>query len=302
MGNAIHDEVKCLQPFDYFRPQNLEQASALLAQADGHACVLAGGTALLPDIEYGRSSPRQVVDIKNLPGLRDLHFDPSRGLTIGAAVTIRQLMAHADVRRYYPLLVGACEVLGTPPVRNRITVGGNLCTASPAADLPPALLCYEAMCHLYGPAGARSVPLTTFFRGRKQTIVEPGEILVRVTLPPPAGRGAGVYHKLRTGQSGHLTMVGVAVLAMGAGNGSYDWRIALAAVAPHPLRATAAEECLHGYLPDPATIHLAAQLAEQAAQPIDDHRASARYRRAMVGVLARRGIETVIGQLAGGAT
>lgn len=289
-----------MQPFDYFRPQNLEQASALLAQANGRACVLAGGTALLPDIEYGRLSPQQVVDIKNLPGLRDLYFDPNRGLTIGAAVTVRQLLTHADVRRSYPLLVAACEVLGTPPVRNRITVGGNLCTASPAADLPPALLCYEAVCHLYGPAGARSTPLAAFFRGRKQTIVAPGEILVRVTLPLPASRAAGVYHKLRTGQSGHLTMVGVAVLAMGNSNSSYDWRIALAAVAPQPLRATAAEECLHGYLPDSATIHLAAQLAEQEAQPIDDHRASARYRRAMVGVLARRGIEAVAAQLVGG--
>ena len=294
-----------MQPFDYARPETFEEASALLARAqDGggcKVCILAGGTELLPRLEAGVLTPILVVDIKRLPGLSELWFDPIHGLTIGAAVTLRRLGTHPDVRRLYGLFLDVYEVMGVPQVRNRGTVGGNLCNASPAADTAPALLCYDAVCRISGPEGERSVPLEEFLIGPKQTALGPGDLLVSLHLPPPTGRAAGVYQKLRMAKGGHLGLVNAAVLAQIGDESGANWRIALGAVGPRPFRAHKAEAALqHGRgAPDAATIRTAAALAQEAAEPIDDLRATAAYRRAMVTVLVRRGIETTVARLAG---
>ncbi len=291
-----------MQPFDYARPETLEEASALLARgSEVKACVLAGGTELLPRLEAGLVTPTLVVDIKRLPGISELCYDATQGLTIGAAVTLRRLCTHPEVRRVYGLFLDVIEVMGVPQVRNRGTVGGNVCNASPAADTIPTLLCYRAECRIYGPGGERCVPLDQFLVGPKQTALAPGEFLVSLHLPAPGGRSAGVYQKLRLARGGHLGLVNAAVMVQMNEETGSAWRIALGAVAPRPFRAMEAETLLEQKRAalDPAAIRAAAALAQQAAEPIDDLRASAAYRRAMVGVLVRRGIETALARLAG---
>ena len=277
----------------------------MLARAQGvggcRVCILAGGTELLPRLEAGVLAPTLVVDIKRLPGLSELWFDPIQGLTIGAAVTLKRFASHADVRRFYGLFQDVYEVMGVPQVRNRGTVGGNLCNASPAADTAPALLCYDAVCRLFGPEGERSLPLEEFLIGPKQTALRAGELLVSLHLPLPASRAAGVYQKLRMAKGGHLGLVSAAVLAQIGDGSGVIWRIALGAVGPRPFRAHEAEAALQPGrgAPDAAAIRRAAALAQEAAEPIGDLRASAAYRHAMVAVLVRRGIETTVARLAG---
>ena len=286
-----------LHPFDYAKPTSLAEARTLLAQTAADGVVLAGGSDVLRRIEEEVIRPQVLIDIKGLPELRGISFSVHGGLSLGATTTISALAAHNDVRRHYSLLVKASHQLGSLRIRNRATVGGNICVALPQTDLPPALLCYDATCHLLGPEGERTVPLSECYKGTRQIALEPGELLVRVTLPAPAAYSYGAYHTVR--QGGQTTVVGAAVLARRASGPSTEWRIALAAAAPYPLRAYEAETHLASAEPDAAMVEKAAELAMRAAQPADDIRASARYRRSMVGVLVRRGIEEVIEQLSG---
>lgn len=290
-----------MQPFDYIRPRNLEEASHLLAQAGKRARVLAGGADLLIGLEHGMVSADWLIDIKHLPETTGLSLDPVEGLRCGAAVTLRQLTSHPEVRRIFPLLVEACDHIGSVQIRNRATVGGTICSASPASSLATVLLCYDTQCHVFGPEGERNLPLSEFFLGFRLTALTPGELLTQIVLPLPARHTKTAYHQLRIGSAGHPPLVGVAVAASLNPDRQGDWRLALTSVAPHPYRARQAEALLAGPLPTPATLHEAVDAVEKSSQPIDDHRASAAYRLAMVRVLARRALEEVAGQLAGGS-
>ena len=287
-------------PFDYKKPTNLAEAGALLARASGSGCVLAGGSDVLLRIEEEIIQPRVLIDIKGLPELQKISFFGDNGLSLGAATTFSALTAHSDVRRYYPLLAEVINRIGSARIRNRATIGGNICMALPTSDLPPTLLCYDAICHLWSSQGERTVPLSEFYTGFRQTVLRPEELLVRITLPTPWAQSRGVYHNLLQGQGGHITLVGAAVFARKKQAQSPEWRIALASVASHPIRAYEAEAYLQtagsgGH----AVAQRAAELAIGAAQPVSDIEAGASYRKAMVGVLVRRGVEDVFTQLSG---
>ena len=293
-GGSLH------HPFDYEKPTNLAEAGALLAHTSGSGCVLAGGSDVLLRIEEETIQPRVLIDIKGLPELQKISFSGDSGLSLGATVTLSALAAHSDVRRHYPLLAEVINRIGSARIRNRATIGGNICMAVPTSDLPPTLLCYDAICHLWSSHGERTVPLNEFYTGFRQTVLKPEELLVRITLPTPWAQSRGVYHNLRQGQGGHITLVGVAVFARKKQAQSPEWRIALAAVAPYPIRAYEVEAYLQtagagGH----AVAQKSAELAIHAAQPSNDIQASASYRKAMVGVLVRRGIEDVFEQLSG---
>ena len=185
--------------------------------------------------------------------------------------------------------------MGNEQVRNRATLGGNLCTASPAADSAPALLTLEANVVIRGAAGERRVPIAEFFLGPRKTALHKGELLVGVIIPAPPVGAVGTYVKLSRRKAGDLAIVGVAALAY-PHNGGYSWRLALGAVAPTPIRAPEAEATLNtGH--DEAAIEYATKCAFDACCPIDDIRASAEYRKAMVSRIARRAIEGVLEKL-----
>jgi len=288
-----------LHPFDYEKPTSLEEAGALLAQAEGNGCVLAGGTDLLLRIEAESIESHVLVDIKGLPELREIRFNADSGLNLGASTTLSALAAHGDVRRYYPLLADVSNRVGSARIRNRATIGGNVCVALASSDLPTILLCCDAVCHLWSSHGERTVPLAEFYKEPRQTVLEPGELLVRITMPAPGAQTYGVYHNLRQGQGGSINLVGAAVFATKVEKQLTDWRIALAAVAPTHIRAYEAEQYLDAEASGHVVAQAAAGLASQVAQPSDDIRASASYRQAMVSVLVRRGIEDVTRQLMG---
>ena len=284
-----------LPSFDYVRASTPDEVVRLLEQHGEDARLLMGGTDLFVRMRDDVIRPQIVVDVKHLPGMREILYGEQTGLTVGAAVTMNQLARHPDVQAHYPLLAEAANSVASYQVRNRATLGGNLCNASPAADTAPAALVLDGRLVLYGPDGAREVTALDFFIGPGQTAMQAGELLKAVRFPPPPAGSAGKYLKLGRNKAGDLSIVGVAVFGFpdGATLSGYNFRIGLASVAPMPLRAMEAEEVLAANPPGEKTFAAAAEKAMEAATPIDDVRASAAYRKAMVRAFTLRALREV---------
>jgi len=288
-----------LSSFDYVRASTLNEASHLLKEHGEAARPLMGGTDLFARMRDGVIRPQILLDVKHLPGMREIVYDEQAGLTIGAAVTMNQAARHPDVQAHYPLLAEAANSVAAYQLRNRATLGGNLCNGSPAADTAPAVLTLEGRFVLYGPAGERELPASQFFLGPGKTALQPGELMTAIRFPAPPDGAAAKYLKLGRNKAGDLSIVGVAVFGFSdtTAPSGYRFRIGLASVAPVPLRATEAEEALAANPPDEETFALAAEKAMESASPIGDVRAGAIYRRAMVRNLTLRGLREVWEQL-----
>jgi len=287
--------------FEYCEPATLDEAVALLRTARGDAAVLAGGTDLLVQIRERARRPAQVVNIKKILGLDALRFDPAEGLTIGALATTRALETSDLVRRRYAGLHAAVVHFASIQVRNRATVVGNVCRASPSADTLPPLIADGASVRILGPEGVRTVALEHFCTGPGRTVLQDGELVTHLHVPAAAPRTGKVYLKHGRRVEMELATVGVAATVTLDERGALaDARIVLAAVAPTPLRARAAEAALRDAAPanggriDARAIGTAAGAAMNEARPIADVRASADYRREMVGVLVRRALERAV--------
>jgi carbon-monoxide dehydrogenase medium subunit len=289
-----------MKKFDYVKPETLAEASAFMIEHDGEARLYAGGTDVLILMRGGFVAPQYIVDIKEIPGLRGISFDETAGLTIGAAVTLNAVASSPIIREKFGLLAEAAETVGSYQVRNRATIGGNICNASPSADTVPALLVLGAMAWVFGSGEQKAIPLDTFFTGPGEALLGPGDILTSIQVSLPPAGNAHRYLKLGRVRAADLALVGVAVLGFPqADNPSgYGFRIALGAVAPTPTRAPEAEAVLAESVDDEA-IGKATLAAVRTAKPISDVRASAEYRSAMVGALTRRGIKEVLQDLRG---
>lgn len=283
-----------MRRFDYHRADTLEQASRLLTDLGDDTFLFNGGTDLLVEIRERLRRVRNVVDIKGIPGLSDIIYDETRGLTFGALVTVGRLERLALVRERYPNLRDALASLGSIQVRNRATVVGNVCRASPSADTIPPLIADGAFIHIYSRTNMRVVPLAEFFTGPGKTVLAKGEIVTGITVPPAGDNSGKAYIKHGRRKAMELSTVGVAVsLSMDDGV-CRDIRIALGAVGATVLRAPAAEAMLRGTRLDAATVKSAADKAMEECTPISNVRASADYRRDMVGVLTGRAINQAL--------
>lgn len=284
-----------LPTFEYVQPTSRDEVTRILTSQDGPACLMMGGTDLFPRLRERLVRPSVVVDVKGLPGMCDISYDEVAGLTLGAAVTMNQIVQSPQVALRYPLLAEAAKSVASYQIRNRATLGGNLCNASPCADTAPATIALGGVLRIYGPAGEREVAAEAFFQGPGQTDLQAGEFLVGVRFPPPPSGGVGRYLKLGRSKKGDLSLVSVAVFAFpdGEAPSGYTVRIVLGAVAPTPLRVRAAEEVLSTQAPDEETFALAAQRAMEVAAPIDDVRSSAAYRDHMVRVLTQQALSAV---------
>jgi carbon-monoxide dehydrogenase medium subunit len=295
VGSVLAMPSPGLPAFDYLHPADPAEVSRLLLEHGDDARLLMGGTDLFVQMRDGLLAPQVVIDVKHLPGMRDIYFDPTTGLRIGAAASMNALAAHPAVQAHYPLLAEATQTVASYQLRTRATLGGNLANASPAADTAPAALVLGATCVISGPEGERTIPIEAFFLGVRKTALQPGEFLTRIDLPLPPDGWAGRYLKLGRNASGDLAIVGVAVMGypdQTAASG-FRFRIALASVAPTPIRVPAGEALLADQPVTSDTIALAAEAAAEAARPIDDLRGSARYRTAMCRNLTRRALGEV---------
>jgi carbon-monoxide dehydrogenase medium subunit len=288
-----------MKPFDYVAPSSLKEVLEVLARHGERARALAGGTDLFLRMERGGWVPEVIVDIKSIPGLAEIRYDPSQGLRLGALALHGDVASHPAVRDKYPALALGAGWVGGPQMRNRGTVGGNLCNASPAADTASPLIVYGAHVRLASARGERSLPLEEFFAGPGKTVLVPGELLVDVVVPAPAPRSGGDYQR-RTRTAMDIAVVGAAAaVTLNGGSTCTEARVCLASVAPTPLRAAAAEAVLRGRELTAERISEAARAAAAEARPIDDVRASASYRRAMVEVLTRRALHNALARARG---
>jgi len=284
-----------LPKFNYLAPTTLDEALSLLAQHQGKARVIAGGTDLVPKLKRREIGvPDYVIDLKGLAGLDEIKQDAG-GLSLGALVTIGAVETSAIIQEKFGVLAQAAQSMASPQVRNRGTIAGNICNAVPSADSAPALLTIGARLKLISQKGQRTVGIEDFFTGPNQTALTDEEILAEILLPPMPPNSKGVYLKLTPRRSMDLAIVGVAAVAVPEDGVCKDIRIALGAVAPTPIRAKKAEEVLKGQKFDDNLVEKAAKTAAGQSRPIDDHRASAEYRRDMVEVLVRRAIKQAIG-------
>lgn len=280
-----------MKPFEYYSPPTLKDAARTLADSGGSARVLAGGTDLLLRLKRKQWTPRAIVNLKRIPGLREIHLNGE--LNLGALVTLSDLIRSPIIQAHCPVLAATARRMAGVQVRNLATVGGNLCNASPAADLAPPLIALNARAVLAGSQGERVVPLDEFFAGPGRSVLAPDEILSAVLVPHLAESMRASYLKLEHRAAMDISIVGVGVWAsidsrQGPRLRCQDVRIALGAVAPTPVRARKAEALLRGCEWDEKLIAQAAQVAAAEAQPIDDVRGSAWYRREMIEVLTRR--------------
>jgi carbon-monoxide dehydrogenase medium subunit len=276
--------------FEYYAPHSLEEALSLLDNRREKAKVLAGGTDLIVQMKDGRARPAVIIDAKKIPELNRLEWDDSKSLYIGAAVPLSKIIAFPPVKERFDVLYQACSIIGSMQLRNRGTVGGNICNAAPSADTTPPLLCLEAKVIVGRSGGNRIVPLGSFFYGPGQTVLAPNELLVGIEVPAPPPHSSGCYLRHTPRQDMDIAVVGVSSLLVISKQ--KDWcqeaRIALGAVAPTPIRVPQAESILAGKILTEEAIEEAAEQAAETARPISDMRGSAEYRKEIIKVLTKR--------------
>jgi CO/xanthine dehydrogenase FAD-binding subunit len=280
--------------FDLVLPGSVDECIKALAQGGPETKLLAGGTDLLPQLKNGLLKPARVIDLSGVARLRAIEAGNGKGLRIGSAVTARTLELDRAVRASYLSLAESGALVGSVQVRNLATLGGNICNAAPSADMAPPLLALDAEAVITGPKGERRVPIATFFTGVRRTVLASDEILVEIVVPNPGPHSGGNYLRHTPRRELDIAVVGVASQLTLANGVCTKARIALAAVAPVPLRATAAEQALEGQVVTPDRIKRAADLAVEAARPISDQRGSADFRRHLVRVLTRRTLTTAL--------
>jgi len=282
--------------FDYLEPVTIEEAVSLLERYGDSAQVLAGGTDLVVQMKNRIIKPKYVISLRKIADLGCIENDGA-GLRIGALATISSLEKHEEVKQRFPIVSQAAGLVSIA-IRNTATVGGNLCTASPSADTPPALIALGATAHIIGPAGERKVLLEDFLLGPGETVLEESEIVTAIEIPPTSARAGGVYLKYAIKGSSDLAIVGVAVLLSLNGNSRVceKARIVLGAVAPTPIRVRQAEIILEGKQIGEEEIEESARAAPAETQPISDTRASVEYRKEMTYVFTRHAIREALEQ------
>jgi carbon-monoxide dehydrogenase medium subunit len=278
-----------LQDFVYERPETVGEAIVAMRADDARA--LAGGTDLVPQLREGRRGAARIVDLKHIREMTAITVLPDGSVSIGAAASATAVARHAAVAAGYPAVAESALLIGSVQVQNRASLGGNICNAAPSADGVPALICHGAQALIVGPNGTREMPVEAIFAGPGRTIIEPGELMVAIYLPPAAPGAAGAYRRFTPRREMDIAVAGAgAWIRLGQDGTIAEARLALASVAPTPIRAPTAEQKLVGERPSGVLFEEAGRLAAQDARPISDMRGSAGYRATLVAVLMARAL------------
>lgn len=272
-----------MSTFDYRRPTTIAEALEMLSR-DG-AAALSGGTDLVVAMRHRKTRPSLVVDLKAVGDIGDGIEVDGDMLRVGGRVVMAMLTTDDVVRRHFPALARAAAVVGSVQIRNRATLAGNICNASPAADTAPALLAYSAVVTLAGTGGERTVSLDEFFTGPGSTVLAPGEVVVSIAVPVPAARNGSAFARVTRRRGVDLASVSIACVVEPSGRA----RFGFGAVGPTPLVAETETQDL---VDDEGWSRLLA-----VTSPISDVRAGARYRSAMLEVHSRRAFQVALDQM-----
>jgi CO/xanthine dehydrogenase FAD-binding subunit len=283
-------------PAHYLRPTDLDEALQALAEWRERGLVLAGGTDLLVKMRQGTVHPEAVIDVGAVAELRGVRRDGNR-VTVGALTTHSQVEQSAELAAWAPLLRQACREVGSAQIRNRGTLGGNLGNASPAGDTLPALYALDAEVLLLCAGGERWLPVAEFFTGPGQTARQPHELIAAIRFRASEPGERSFFGKIGTRRAMRIAKASAAGAVLLEGCRVRRCCLALGAVAPTVVRASAAEAYLSGRCLSDEAIAEAARLAAQACRPITDIRSTATYRRHVVGVLVARGLQAILAEL-----
>ncbi len=283
----------------YLKPASFEEAVAMAGEAHGDVRFLAGGTDLLVRMRMG-AVPDVLIDLKHIPGVYDIERTAEGGWRIGVAVPGAALGEHEGLRADWPGVVEAVGLIGSTQVQGRATPVGNLANASPAADSVPALIAAGAEVEVRGPKGARRVAVENIPVGPGQTSLGRGEVISALHLPPRGANGGDAYQRFIPRTEMDIAVVGCGVSLRRDGDVITEARVALGAVAPTALLVEEAASALVGTTLGEEALKALAEAASAAGAPIDDKRGTAKFRRHVAGVLARR-VALVAYERAGGA-
>jgi len=276
------------QTMRYEAPDTIKTAVGLLSKAKGSSRILAGGTDLLVQMRSGMLEPDLIVDIKGIPGMRDIVAEKG-GFRIGAAVSGAELAEHPKVSATWPGVVEATNLIGSTQIQGRATMVGNLCNASPAADSVPAMIAAGATARIVGPKRTRDVPVEQIAVAPGKTSLGKGEFVASVFLPKPAPRTGDAYLRFIPRTEMDIAVVGAGVcLTLNAKGVITAARVSLGAVAARALVVDKAAQAIVGTSLDEEALANLAAAASAAAKPIDDKRGTIDFRIKVAGVLARR--------------
>jgi carbon-monoxide dehydrogenase medium subunit len=283
--------MKRTEPFDFYQPTTLQEASRLLKDKGDGGRFLAGGTDLVIAMKEKGLLPKYIVDLKRLPNLSGIRENADGSITLGALTTMYEIETSPLIKKKFPFLAQSAAEVGSIQIRNRATIGGNMCNATPSADTAPALIALNATAKIAGAAGERTMNLEEFFKAPGRNAMDPAEILTAITIPKTGPHLVGEYIKFSPRDMMDLAYIGVAVVYdLGSDKKCAGVRIVLGAVAPTPIRARDSEALLEGQvLSEELATKVGAEAAREA-KPISDVRSSADYRRAMVGVMTKRAV------------
>lgn len=282
-----------MKRFDYIRPGNMEDAIAAL-KANDEPNLLAGGTDLLIGMKTDALKPKCLIDLKGIPDIDGIEYD--NGFKLGALTTVRDVEVSPLIREKIPALSEAAGTLGSIQIRNRATIGGNLCHGSPAADMAAILLAMNCEVKIATANGAKTIGLDQFFIAPNRTVLKRNEILSQLIIPKEIEQFKGIYLKHGPRKAMDIGIVNIAILldadvSSGLCN---QIMIALGAVAPRPIRARKAEALSNGNELNPEVIQKVAEAAANETTPITDFRASAGYRKELVKNLVAKGIHLIL--------
>lgn len=279
-----------LRPFELFEPETIKEAVQILSSYGNKAKVLAGGVDLVAKMRRWQMKPECVVSIQKIPGLDYIENNGGSRLSIGALTTLRSVELSPSIQKDWMVLYEATHQIASIQVKTMGTVVGNLCVATPASDIAPALFVLGAELKIIGPTSEKTIPIENFYIGVDQTILEPNQVVTEIVIPGvPAGAGSAFLKLEKT--KADIAKVNVAATVTITNSTCKEAKIALGAVAPCVIRATRAEGILKGEKLDEKITARAAEAAAEEATPITDLRSTAEYRKEMVAVLVRRAIE-----------
>jgi len=272
----------------YHTPATFEEASAIAAGATGVTRFLAGGTDVLVQMRADIVTPDDLIDIKHIPGVKDIVQEDDKCWSIGAAVAGAELTAHAGLCADWPGVIEGMGLVGSTQVQGRATLIGNLCNGSPAADSVPGLAAAGAEVSVVGPKGARQVKVEDIPTGPGRTTLAKGEVISGIYLPPRGKGGGDAYLRFIPRTEMDIAVVGCAVNLRVVGDKITEARVVLGAVAPTIVVVEDAAKALIGSTLDEAALETLAAAASAACKPINDKRGTIAFRTDVAGVLARR--------------
>ena len=285
-----------LKWIDYSSPETLSEALGLLNNYQKDAGILAGGTDLIVKMRANRVNPTQVIDIKAIPELNQININSNNDLTIGSAIPCYKIYNNSEIMNLRPELKDSASIIGGTQIQGRASLGGNICNAAPSADSVPLLIALGTKCNVQSINGERTIPLENLFSGPGQTVLEPNELLISITIPRKSDLAGANYIRFIPRNEMDIAVVGTGVSVVISDNKKNfeSVRVSLASVGPTPIFVDGIDKEVSGQEINDESIRVVSNMAKKASKPISDMRGTAEFRQHLCEVLTRRALITSI--------